>query len=400
MGEQQSALAVADVLAGKLGLLRRPLQAEKLCAEAERLAGSDDYGPDDIIAPLTRLLDACTREAELSMLGLFMTRWDVLRFLRNLLCLREEERRTPAILEQEITAPLVITGVPRSGTSFLHALLLQDERHQGVRVWQTLYPCPDTDAEVAVRRVERQLRLFERLAPEFSSLHPLQATSAQECSEITAHVFQSLRFDMTYRIPSYRAWLDAAGQLPAYRFHRRFLQHLQYRSGQKRRWVLKCPDHVFALEALRAVYPDVRLVFVHRNPLRVLASITRLTEVVRRPFTHAIDRLALGAEQAARWHEGAERMIAAADLGLFATPICHVHYDRLVADPLGTLAAIHRHFGDSLPPQAEAAAREYVARHPHGGYGEHHYALADYGLDAEAERARFARYRERFAIAA
>ena len=137
---------------------------------------------------------------------------------------------------------------------------------------------------------------FERLAPEFRGLHPLDATSPQECSEITAHVFRSLRFDTTYRIPTYRAGWTRAGHLPAYRFHRRFLQHLQHQARHSggRRWVVKCPDHLFALDAIRSVYPDARLVFVHRDPVKVLLSVAKLTEVVRRPFTRRIDPAEIG----------------------------------------------------------------------------------------------------------
>ena len=158
-------------------------------------------------------------------------------------------------------------------------------------------------------RVARQLRAFERLAPEFRALHPLDATSPQECSEITAHVFRSLRFDTTYRIPSYRHWLDQAGHLPAYRFHRRFLQHLQHQAPGGR-WVVKCPDHLFALDAIRAVYPDARLVFVHRDPVKVLLSVAKLTEVVRRPFTRRLDPHEIGRQESARWLDGTQRMIA------------------------------------------------------------------------------------------
>src|SRR5208337_341980 len=144
------------------------------------------------------------------------------------------------------------------------------------------------------------------LAPAFQALHPLEAISPQECSEITAHVFRSLRFDTNYHIPSYRAWLDAdpVGHLPAYQFHRRFLQHLQHQAGPRAsppRWVLKCPDHLFALEAIRAVYPDARLVFVHRDPVKVLLSVARLTEVLRRPFTRDLDPRTIGRDESARW---------------------------------------------------------------------------------------------------
>jgi hypothetical protein len=401
MGERQSAFALGGVLTDGLGLLLRPLQPERLLAAARRLAAYDDFGDQVFLEPMHRLLDACAREADLNVLGWFVTRWDTLRFLRNLLCLRRAEREAPAILEERIVAPLFITGMPRSGTSFLHTMLLQDTMNRAVPVWQTLYPCASgaDESTAAIARVSRQLRLFERLAPEFRSLHPLEATSLQECSEIMAHVFTSLRFDMTYRVPSYRAWLDSTGYIGAYQFHQRFLQHLQYRTDRGKSWVLKCPDHVFALDAIRDVYPDARVVFVHRDPLKVLASITCLTEVVRRPFTRAIDLAELGAEQSQRWQEGAERMIAATATSAFATPICHVQHTELIRDPVGTVAAIYRHFGRVLPAAAAAAMLGHVKAHPRGGYGEHQYRIERYGLDPEVERERFARYKAHFSVA-
>ena len=200
----------------------------------------------------------------------------------------------------------------------------------------------------------RQLRAFERLAPEFRALHPLDATSPQECSEITAHVFRSLRFDTTYRIPGYRHWLDQAGHVPAYRFHRRFLQHLQQQAPGGR-WVVKCPDHLFALDAIRTVYPDARLVFVHRDPVKVLLSVAKLTEVVRRPFTRRLDPHEIGRQESARWLEGTQRMMAVGDDAGLPEPIHHVQHTALVADPVGTVAALYRHFGLALPPGAPAA---------------------------------------------
>ena len=172
--------------------------------------------------------------------------------------------------------------------------------------------------------------MFQILAPQFRQLHPIEASSPQECSEITAHIFASLRFDTTYRIPSYRRWLDGAGHLDAYRFHKRFLQHLQHQHSEAGRWVLKCPDHIFALGALREVYPDANLVFVHRDPVAVLASVARLTEVLRRPFSRRVDRFDVGRGDSDRWLTAAGLMIAAADQERFQRPILHVHYPELV----------------------------------------------------------------------
>ena len=395
----QTVLRLADAVADASGLLRRPMAAEKLLALARRRTGLTEFGEPGFAEPLRLLLAACQQEASLSLVGRIATKWDTVRFLSNLLHMQAAEVRDPAVLREPIERPIFITGLPRSGTTFLHRLMMADPANRSPLVWQTIYPYPSGNGrDRRQASVARQLRAFERLAPEFRSLHPLAADSPQECSEITAHVFRSLRFDTTYRIPSYRAWLDGEGHAPAYRFHQRFLRHLQHQApgGQ---WVLKCPDHLFALDALRAVYPHARLVFVHRDPARVLMSVARLTEVLRRPFTRRIDRAEIGRQESARWLDGAQRMIAAGDDVGLPERICHVHHTALVGDPVGTVAAVYRHFGLTLSDAARAAVARYVEGEPNGGYGVHSYRFEEYGLDEETERRKFCRYMRRFEIA-
>src|SRR3954469_25618901 len=344
----------------------RTLDADALIAQARRDTGLIDFGDTPFREGLRIFLRACAEEADLSLFGRFGTRWDIGRFLANLLRLRHEELRTPSILDEPIEKPIFITGLPRSGTTFLHRLLAEDDANFVPRVWRLIHPYPKP-GEPAGRdrrrqKFDRQLRLFGMIAPAFRRMHPIGADSPQECSEITAHVFARLRFDTNYWVPSYRRWLDASGHLDAYRFHKRFLQHLQHqsagdqsardqlvgdqlardrsagdRSAGAGRWMLKCPDHVFALDEIRSVYPDARIVFVHRDPLRVLLSSMRLTEVLRRPFTRHVDRAALGRQECERWGAGTELIIDAADREPFAEPICHVHHRDLIGDPLGTI---------------------------------------------------------------
>ena len=400
---QSLVLAVADGAADSLGLLRRPLRVDALLARACRRCRVSDFGDTGFLDPLRRLLSACVEEASLSLVGRMATRWDMIRFLSNLLWLRDAEIREPTILSLPIERPIFITGLPRSGTTFLHRLLLKDPANRAPLVWETIYPYPPQRGwprrgrDTRIARVARQLRAFERLAPEFSALHPLHATSPQECSEITAHVFRSLRFDTTYRIPSYRAWLDADGHVPAYRFHRRFLQHLQHQVPGER-WVLKCPDHLFALDAIRAVYPDARLVFVHRDPVKVLLSVAKLTEVVRRPFTRRLDPHEIGRQESARWLEGTRRMLSAGDEAGLPEKIHHVQHTALVADPVGTVAALYRHFGLELTAATSAAIEDHVRRAPRGGYGPRDYHFEDHGLNADAEREKFRAYVQRFGV--
>ncbi len=387
-------------MADMLAFLGRLPTADRLIARARRRTGLSEFGDTSFAEPLRVFLRACREEADLSLFGRIAVRWDTLRFLSNLLRLHEEETRRPEILDQPIERPIIIAGLPRSGTTFLHSLLAEDPANLVPRVWQLIHPYPPREpgADRRPQRVARQLRMFHMLAPEFRHLHPIAAGSPQECSEITAHVFASLRFDSTYRIPSYRRWLDAAGHLNAYRFHKRFLQHLQHQAGRPGRWALKCPDHIFALAAIRSVYPDARLVFVHRDPLAVLLSVARLTGVLREPFTRRVDKIEIGRDDSSRWLAATELMIAAADADRFGEPIFHVHYPDLVSDPLGTVTAIYRHFGTALGPEAAARITRLVAATPAGGRRPRSYRFEDHGLDAARERERYARYVARFRI--
>lgn len=400
---QSLLLRGADAAAEALGLLDRPFDPRDLVTAAQRATGLCSFGDDGFHAPLDVLLNACVTEAAPSVVGRATIRWDIVRLLTNLLRLQRAEDRMPAILSGPVKRPVFITGLPRSGTTFLHKLMMLDVANRVPRVWETIHPYAAASAwrrrgrDARIRSVDRQLRQFERLAPEFRAMHPIDAGSPQECSEITAHVFASLRFDTTYRVPSYRRWLDRTGHLAAYRFHKRFLQHLQFGSAPPR-WVLKCPDHVFALGALRAVYPDAQLVFVHRDPAKVLPSLTRLTEILRGPFTRHIDRLEIGREESDRWLEGARRMIGAAEADKTGQSTAHVLYSDLIADPLATVERLYARLGLQLPGEAADRMAQFTNDEPAGGYGVHRYRLENYGLDPAAERQKFAEYTEYFSI--
>jgi len=397
------ALRLSDAVAASFGLLDRPFDADRLIRTAREKTGLSDFGDTSFIGPLCRLLESCVAESALSVVGRSATHWDVIRFLSNLLTLQDAFVRCPGIAEQPIAQPIFITGLPRSGTTFLHRLMLLDPANRGPLVWETIYPSPAAGTrEERIARVNRQLRTFGWLAPDFQALHPLDATSPQECSEIAAHVFRSLRFDTTYHIPAYRNWLDAdvVNNLPAYRFHKRFLQYLQHQDGAARQWVLKCPEHLFALEVIRAVYPDARIVFVHRDPVKVLLSQSRLTEVLRRPFTRHLDLGALGPLESGRWLDGTNRMMAFGHDAGFPDPVCHVHHIDLITDPVSTVDGVYRHFGMTLSRESATAIGGFVAAKPNGGYGDHSYRFEDHGLNERQEREKFRPYMVRFGVAA
>ena len=384
---------VLDGVSGALGVGRGRLDGDALISQALRRTGRAEFRDSSFLPALRLLLECYEREADLNIFGRHAARWDALRCLSNLLRFEAEEERQPDILRETIDRPIFITGLPRSGTTLLHSLLALDSALRVPRCWQTIAPYPGKGADRRRAQVGRQLRLFQRLAPEMAALHPLSADAPQECTEITAQVFQSLRYEMSHRVPSYQAWLDAAGHVPAYRFHKRFLQHLQHQDGGGR-WVLKCPDHIHALNAIGTVYPDCGIVFVHRDPLRVIASAVKLTEVVRRPFTRHVDKCEIGQQVLGRVTEGAQTMIETSKAYPYGR-IFHVHYTEFAHDPLRTIEALYRHFDLRCTEETRARMRDHLAA---AEAASHRYSMEEFGLNPAQLRAHFETYVEHFCI--
>ena len=346
---------------------------------------------------LRRLTASLAADTELTMFGRLSVHWDFLRLMRNAAKVERALAENPTLAAAPVTAPIFILGLPRSGTTFLHGLLAHDPDNLVPRVWQTLYPEPrradfHPAGDRRVNIVNRQLNFFGGIAPEFSQLHPVDADGPQECSEITSHIFQSLRFDTTFRVPSYLRWVEATGHHDAFAFHKRFLQYLQ--AGVPARWVLKCPDHTFSLDAIAAVYPDARFVVVHRDPIAVLGSVAHLTEVLRKPFLSNIDPVEIGAQVGTRWIEGANLLLAF-DRRPDIEPErkIHVHYEELIASPLVVIERIYNQFDLPLRAPAVAAISEAVFTRPRGGYGNHApYSLETFKLSQQALQTQFAPY--------
>jgi hypothetical protein len=388
-------LSVADCAARRSHLPDLSLDAGALIDEAERRAGRS-LQSREIKAALAALIDACEREADLSLFGRHGFRHDAIHRLHTVLRFEAAEAERPDIADAEIVAPIFVTGLPRSGTTFLHMLLAQDPANRVPLSWEVMRPYPDPRPRSRDRRVqqtEREFRVFRGLAPGLEKLHPLAATTPQECTEITSSIFQSLRFDTIYRVPSYLGWLERRGHDQAFRFHKRFLQHLQVQdpNGARRRWVLKSPDHVFALKHILQVYPDAGLVFVHRDPTSVLPSVAKLTEVLRAPFTRTLNRVALGAEVAHRCAQGADRILSASEF-LSESQVLHLHYDEITRDPIGVLERLDSYFQMSFRDGARELVRRFLARRPRGGYGINHYDPREFGLDLTSIRRRFEPY--------
>jgi sulfotransferase family protein len=377
------------------------LDADRMLSVASRRTGLHDFGEPVFREPLERLVRSLEREARLNLIGGFAAREDLTGMLVNRLTMEGDRARHPGIAQQHIRRPLVITGLPRSGSTFLHGLLAQDPASRVPLHWELRFPSPPPDASTRdtdprIDRAARHLRWFFRLAPEFRKIHQVGARLPEECVVILSHAFLSFEFSSNWFVPSYQSWLEQQDLEPAYRHHRRFLQHLQWGCPGER-WLLKAPPHLPGLRALCAVYPDANVIVTHRDPLEVVASVASLHVVLRRTFSRAVDPLAVGPEVSRMLAGDIRRGFAARDDGCApGEQFLDVWYGQLMDDPLGVVRRIYRHFDLPLTTAVDARMRAYLAANPKDRNGRHVYSLGQFGLDRDVERARYREYWERW----
>jgi hypothetical protein len=327
----------------------------------------------------------------------------ILRLLENRARLAADRARFPEIALEKIARPLFVVGLPRTGTTLLHTLLAQDPATRTPLAWEARAPSPPPERESFERDARiapcaRELEGLYRLLPEFRAIHPMEADWPQECVAITAHAFVSLQFSTTWRIPSYTRWMKSQDHGPAYALHRRVLQHLQWRNPRER-WVLKTPGHLWTLRELFAAYPDAGVIHTHRDPVRVLASLTSLAVQLRKVASDAIDPGEIGRE----W--GPELALALQRGSSFrkhepglAERFVDVQFGDLNRDPLAVVQKIYAHFGLALGNHARARMEAFLGVNPREKHGVHRYRLEDFGLDVVEERRRFSAYSEEFAV--
>ncbi len=380
-------------------------ERERLIAEAVAATGFDDLGEPTWREGLERLLDSLAAEARLSELGVTIVESEVGGYLRNRLGIVAHRAAHPELGSRPITRPLVIVGQPRTGTTILYDLLAQDPANRAPLSWEVDLPCPppvtatyDTDPRIA--EADAAAEMADLVIPGFRAFHPIGARLGQECVRITGSEFRSMIFTVQYEVPTYNRWLlDEADLAPAYRWHRMYLEHLQ--SGHMgERWLLKSPAHLWHLAELFAEYPDAVVIQTHRDPLKVLASISALAAHLRQMASDSPSLAAAAAQYEHDIFDGLDRGLAARRSGVLPPEqVVDVQFTDFMADPFATIAALYDRLGLSLSAEAEANMRAFLASNPgDGGGGGSRYRWADTGLDADALRARAREYQEHFDV--
>jgi len=379
------------------------LDAEAVMGLASRATGLDDFGDPSFRPGLDKLVESLESDGRLNLFGRYFARRQLVELLSHRLRILDHRRRHPEVAAKPVATPLFILGLPRTGTTLLYGMLAEDPAHRAPLSWEVDDPCPPAESSTyhddpRIERTEKRFEQLRQLAPGFQAIHPIGALMPQECIVLTASEFMSVRFEMCFDVGSYQKWLLDQDMSSAYRFHRTFLQHMQSRH-QAERWVLKSPGHLGPIDALFAEYPDAMVVQTHRDPIRVIPSVSSLEFTMRQVASDEVDPIRLGQQQLFVWSRLLEQGMEARqrDPGREAR-ILDLHMHEIVGDPLGCIRRIYRHFDLELLPQVEARMRDYVVAHPREEHGPHRYSLEAFGLDPERIGQAFKGYCERFGV--
>lgn len=361
--------------------------------------GFSDFGDDRYREGLDVLLAAYDENPYFNDLGRRVACEQAVSALAARLKSEDGWKRCPAWRETRIVRPLFVLGLPRTGTTALHKLLSQDPANQTLAHWLGANPAPrppraSWDEHPAYREVKSQLdELYER-SPGMRAIHDIRADEPDECRLLRMQSFADLTFDTAY-VPRYREWLMTVDQRVTYARYRDNLRLIG--AGDHRRWVLKCPGHLWALDALLAQFPDAIVVMTHRAPEEVLPSDCSLRYAASRSVEPRLTPETIGRDNVDRWLRVLER---ASDARSRANPAQFYDLDfrEFTRDPLAEVQRIYRYFDLPLSDSAADAMEAWHEARPRNHHGEHRYDAKLFGLDEAAIRERFSDYRIRYGL--
>lgn len=386
----------------QLGLELGVLDQDSLLDTARRQTGLSDFGDPSFLEPMRRIVGELQRAEGITPLARIIMRQSLLMATRHRLQREAWLKAHPQVAERPVHRPIFVLGFPRTGTTLLQNLLAADPRRRGLRFWELSLPIPvhedrATDREQRRRQAAWILRAAYQMAPEMSQMHYIDIDTLEECWPLFGMSFAVLNWDLQTGLTGWGDFLmnDLDMRTP-YREYRTALQVALDRHPAEQ-LVLKCPEHLFFVDALLAAFPDACIVQTHRDPYRVIGSYSSLISLQWRNLYGHIDRPRIGAHMSARLLQGVNRAMDArreADPSRFYD----VRFGDLVHDPARVVRDIADHFELDLAPDHDEQVAAYLDTKRQDARGNHRYDPEDYGLDRAKVHARYRRYIERFDI--
>jgi hypothetical protein len=383
--------------------LRHTLDVESVMADARKKAGLDDFGDEGFVEPLEVLIAALRDEAPLSAFGRLVSRHFLVQMLVGRLRLEELYRRHPEIEDEVIERPIIVAGLPRTGTTHLFNLLSQDSGLRWIPYWESLEPIPDPSEKPGkdgrdprIKRGEGTLKFLEWIMPLFNAMHEFTPEGPHEEIQLLAMDFTSVLFESSWHIPRYGEWYERADRRPAYRFLKRCLKALQF-LDRKERWLLKTPEHLLNIGPLVETFPDATFIQTHRDPVRITSSLSVMIAYGSRMQQRGADPY----EVARYWSARTEDFLRASVRDRHLLPdsqVVDVHFNDFMADMKGTVRRVLEAARREYTFETDAAVDRFLANNPRGKHGLVDYRLDDLGVDLDERRRALAFYCDRFGV--
>jgi hypothetical protein len=378
-----------------------PLTVSGLEAAAREMTGLADFGPDTgwregfgrLVAAVEAMgpNDQLRQLATHNIVGQLATR---LRFARD-------DRQHPEIAAQDVGDPLIVIGLPRTGTTISYDLLCLDPAARAPREWEWYIPWPPPeqatfDSDPRIAQVTAMYDNWLHHAPQLLDIQRFDCTQPGECNHGMQYHFGSTNFAAELGVPDYAQWLRESDVTGQYVSHKRLLQNFQWK-GPKGRWTLKSPQHLFDLPALLEAYPSAMLVWTHRDPALTFSSLSSMIAGFLAAFGGDKDKAAIGRDVVETWIAGMNRALAARRDPAIEGRIIDLAHKDVVADPMGAVQRIHDRFGLAFSDEHKARISRFLTENPAAKrMGKHKHSPEEYGIDIAEVRGRMANYYGRF----
>ena len=371
------------------------LDERKICAKAMKRTGLTDFGHPHYREGLLNLITSLQNESNLHPIGRYSAIYLITSYLVQRLKFVESLTNHPEIYQKSLNPPIIVTGLARSGTSFLHRMLAIDPRHRSLAQWELMRPFPEKDTgesnpEQRIKLMEKSIRFREPMVQGIDAIHFTRAETPEECIVALGLTFNSLIFPTLFPIPGYLNWyLKEKDDSQKFKEYRWLLQFFQSQEPE-RRLVLKTPAHTGNLKQIKQAIPHAMFIQTHRNPVTCVSSVCSLGYTFYQSVSDKVDKHRIGAQTMDLYENWFRRNIEFRENNPGA--VYDVYYQSLVSNPIGTVKDIYAHFNLPWTMEYEEALKKFIEQNPKNKHGKHQYSASDFGLEETEISERFQFY--------
>ena len=372
------------------------LNPQELINTAKNQTNLENLGNSIFLEGFYSLVNSINNEADLNEIGMQAQQHRIEGILANMLRIEESLKLNPEIVTQKIEAPVVIVGLPRTGSTMTHRLLAADPNHTAMLWWEGRYPAmlngesrghPKERMKLGKAEVEAVMQA----SPEALTIHPWDYKGADEEILLLEHTFFSTVPESFMRLPSYSKWVESQDHTHAYAQLKIMLQYLQWQNPgrESKRWVLKSPHHLGFIDKLLEVFPDAKVIQTHRDPQRTVPSFCSMCANLFEPLANSYNKNEIGKHWANKLAKVLNHCMKVSNAN--AGNFLNLEFNKMIKDPIAEMSEVYNFIGEDFSDQTENAMKVWKEENKHE-MGAHQYSLEEFGLESSFIDVNFKKY--------